>query len=67
MIFAAGLGTRLAPLTDGRPKALVPLANVPMLERVANRLIAAGADRLIINVHHFADQIERYVTDRNGF
>lgn len=67
MIFAAGLGTRLAPLTDRMPKALVPVGGVPMLERVARRLIAAGADRLIINTHHFAEQIVAFVSERSGF
>jgi len=67
MIFAAGLGTRLRPLTNDIPKALVPVAGVPMLERVARRLIAAGADRLIINAHHHADQIDEYVRERRGF
>lgn len=67
MLFAAGLGTRLAPITDTLPKALVPLAGVPMLERVAERVIAAGADRLIINVHHFAADVKRFAVERGGF
>ena len=67
MIFAAGLGTRLRPLTNTIPKALVPVAGVPMLERVAHRLIDAGADRLVINAHHHADQIVRFVEERDGF
>jgi NDP-sugar pyrophosphorylase family protein len=67
MIFAAGLGTRLRPLTDRIPKPLIPVADVPMLERVARRLIAAGADRLIINTSHLAEQIERFVAEREGF
>jgi NDP-sugar pyrophosphorylase family protein len=67
MIFAAGLGTRLRPLTDTLPKALVPVAGVPMLERVARRLVSAGADRLVINAHHHADQIEAFVRKRHGF
>lgn len=66
MIFAAGLGTRLRPLTDRIPKPLIPIAGVPMLERVARRLIDAGADRLIINTSHLAEQIERFVAER-GF
>lgn len=67
MILAAGLGTRLRPLTDHTPKALVEVAGVPLLERVARRLIEAGADRLIVNTHHLGEQIERYVEEREGF
>ncbi len=67
MILAAGLGTRLRPVTDHTPKALVEVAGVPMIERIARRLIAVGADRLIINLHHHADQIRSFVEDRNGF
>jgi N-acetyl-alpha-D-muramate 1-phosphate uridylyltransferase len=67
MILAAGLGTRLRPLTDRIPKALVPVAGVPMLERVAMRLIEAGADRLIINLHHFGQAIRDFVAERDGF
>jgi len=67
MILAAGLGTRLRPLTDATPKALIDVGGVCMLERVARRLIDAGADRLIVNVHHHAEQIERFIADRDGF
>lgn len=67
MILAAGLGTRLRPLTDRIPKALVRVGDVPVLERVAHRLIDAGADRLIVNVHHLGDQVEAYVGERQGF
>jgi NDP-sugar pyrophosphorylase family protein len=67
MIFAAGLGTRLRPLTNDRPKALVEVAGVPILERVARRLIAAGADRLIINTHHFGGEIAALVEAVHGF
>jgi NDP-sugar pyrophosphorylase family protein len=67
MIFAAGLGTRLRPLTDRKPKALVELGGTPILERVARRLIDAGADRLIINTHHFAELIDEFVKRRDGF
>ena len=66
-LLAAGLGTRLRPLTHSIPKALVPVAGVPMLERVARRVIDAGADRLVINVHHHAEQIVRFVEGRDGF
>lgn len=67
MIFAAGYGSRLRPLTDTIPKALVAVEGVPMLERVAMRLAAAGATRIVINAHHFADQIHRFVQEKNGF
>lgn len=67
MLLAAGLGTRLRPLTDHAPKALVDVGGLPILERVARRLVDAGADRLIINLHHFGEQIREYVAKRNGF
>jgi NDP-sugar pyrophosphorylase family protein len=67
MILAAGLGTRLGPITRARPKALVEVAGVSALEHVARRLIAVGADRLIINVHHHADLILEHVAARGGF
>jgi N-acetyl-alpha-D-muramate 1-phosphate uridylyltransferase len=67
MILAAGLGTRLRPLTDRTPKALVPIAGVSMLERVAQRMIEAGVDRLIVNVHHHAHQVLRLLDERDGF
>jgi NDP-sugar pyrophosphorylase family protein len=64
MILAAGLGTRLRPLTDHTPKALVDVGGVPMLERIARRLRDAGADRIIVNTHHLADQVEEYALSR---
>jgi NDP-sugar pyrophosphorylase family protein len=67
VIFAAGLGTRLKPLTDSRPKALVEVGGVAMLERTARRLISAGVDRLVINTHAFAQQIDDFVRARDGF
>ena len=67
MIFAAGLGTRLRPLTSDVPKALVDIGGVPILEHVARRLVDAGADRLIINTHPHPDQIRAFVRDRDGF
>ncbi len=57
MIFAAGLGTRLQPLTDHCPKALVSLAGRPLIDHVINKLRAAGATRIVVNVHHFADML----------
>lgn len=67
MLLAAGLGTRLRPLTNHTPKALVDVGGMPILERVARRVIAAGADRLIINTHHLGEQIQRFVSERHGF
>lgn len=67
MILAAGLGTRLRPLTDQTPKALVTVGGVPMLERVARRMIDAGVDRLVVNVHHLADQVVAFIDERHGF
>lgn len=67
MIFAAGLGTRLKPLTDTMPKALVPVEGEPMLKRVILRLKAMGMDRVVVNVHHFADMIIDYLAENNNF
>lgn len=67
MILAAGLGTRLGDITRDRPKALVEVAGATALEHVARRLIDAGADRLIINVHHHADAVVELVEARGGF
>ena len=61
MIFAAGLGTRLKPLTDTMPKALVPVGGTPLLDLVIRRLQQADYDRFIVNVHHFAQQIIDHV------
>ena len=65
LIFAAGLGTRLRPITDTMPKALVPVAGVPMLERVLCKLRDAGIDSFVVNVHHFAEQIETFLADHD--
>ena len=67
MIFAAGLGTRLRPLTDRMPKALVPVGGVPMLERVIEKLKAAGFTEFVVNVHHFASQIEDFLAENRNF
>ena len=61
MIFAAGLGTRLKPITDTLPKALVPVGGEPLLYHVITKLKAAGYTELVINVHHFAGQIREYL------
>ncbi|HEU0052675.1 MAG TPA: sugar phosphate nucleotidyltransferase [Longimicrobium sp.] len=63
LILAAGLGTRLRPLTDHTPKPLIDVAGTPMLARVAGRLVAAGADRLIVNTSHLAEKVEAWVAE----
>ena len=60
MILAAGLGTRLKPLTDRTPKALLAVRGRPLLAHVMDRLVAAGVTRLIVNTHHHADQIAAF-------
>lgn len=67
MIFAAGLGTRLQPLTNDRPKALVELAGRPLLEYVIRKMIDADVQRIVINVHHYAGQIEAFLRERHFF
>ena len=67
MIFAAGKGTRLKPLTDDMPKALVPMCGKPLLAHVIEKLKAAGYREIVINVHHFADMIEDYVRENGSF
>lgn len=67
MIFAAGLGTRLKPLTDTMPKALVRVGDKSLIERVIEKLKGAGADRIVVNVHHFASQIVDYLKDNANF
>ena len=67
LVFAAGLGTRLKPLTDTMPKALVPVSGIPLLERVMTKLVAAGYDDIVINVHHFADMIRDFVAAHDNF
>ncbi|MGN1244989.1 MAG: NDP-sugar synthase, partial [Muribaculaceae bacterium] len=67
MIFAAGLGTRLRPLTNDRPKALVEVAGKPMLRRVIDNLVSYGFDDIVVNVHHFGEKIIDYVAQNNAF
>ena len=67
MIFAAGLGTRLRPLTDTMPKALVRVGGEPLLHRVIMNLKAAGFERIVVNVHHFAEQIVDYLKTNDNF
>lgn len=67
MIFAAGLGTRLKPLTETMPKALVPLAGKPLLQWQVEQLRNAGITDIVVNVHHFPDQIIDAIRTNNGW
>ena len=67
MIFAAGLGTRLKPLTDRIPKALVRVGGEPLLKRVIFQLKDAGFTRIVVNVHHFSNQVIDYLRDNDNF
>lgn len=67
MIFAAGLGTRLRPLTDTLPKALVPLNGTTLLEYQIRMLRKAGIDDIVVNVHHFPDQIIDFLRRHDNF
>lgn len=64
MVLAAGLGTRLRPITDRMPKPLVPVGGRPMMDYVLDLLIEAGIKRVCVNVHHHADQMETYLAQR---
>ena len=65
MIFAAGLGTRLKPLTDTLPKALVPVCGRPLIEHICRKLKASGVEDAVVNVHHFAGMVEQWVENQN--
>lgn len=67
MIFAAGLGTRLKPYTDHCPKAMVDVAGRPMIAHQLLKLRQAGFCHVVINVHHYAEQVINYVNANNGF
>lgn len=67
MIFAAGLGTRLKPLTDTTPKALLPIGGKPMLEHVILKLKDAGFHQIVINIHHHGQQILDFLEANNNF
>ena len=61
MIFAAGLGTRLKPLTDSKPKALIEVNGKPLLQHAIEHLSKFGFNQIVINIHHFGDQIIDFV------
>lgn len=67
LIFAAGLGTRLKPLTDTMPKALVPYKGVPLLESVIGNLKSSGFEDIVINIHHFGEQIIDFISKNDNF
>lgn len=67
LIFAAGLGTRLKPLTDTMPKAMVPINGKPLVQILIEKLKVAGVSEVVINVHHFAQQIIDFVSANDGF
>jgi NDP-sugar pyrophosphorylase family protein len=67
MILAAGLGTRLKPLTDSIPKALIKIRGFALLELQIRKLQSEGFNNFVINVHHFADQIEEYLMQKKYF
>jgi NDP-sugar pyrophosphorylase family protein len=65
MVLAAGFGTRLKPLTLKKPKALIEVNGVPMIERVIKNLAASGIKEIVVNAHHLADQMEKYFSDND--
>jgi len=67
MIFAAGLGTRLKPITNDRPKALAKIHGTPLLEIIILRLVNYGFDEIIVNVHHYADMVMEFLESKNNF
>ena len=64
MVLSAGLGTRMRPLTERMPKPMVAVGGKPLIDHVLDRLAEAGVERAVVNVHHFADQLERHLAAR---
>lgn len=67
MILAAGLGSRLKPITDSKPKALVEVGGITLLERIILRLKSFGFNELIINIHHFGEQVIEFLNEKQNF
>jgi N-acetyl-alpha-D-muramate 1-phosphate uridylyltransferase len=65
MVLSAGLGTRMRPLTERMPKPLVEVGGKPLIDHILDRLAQAGVERAVVNVHHFAEQIERHLAARS--
>src|SRR6516162_2341986 len=66
MVLAAGLGQRMRPLTDRVPKPLINVRGRPLIDHVLDRLAAVGVEAAVVNVHHFADQIEQHLKPRRA-
>lgn len=66
MVLAAGLGTRMTPLTDARPKPLIPVCGKALIDYALDRFAAAGVARAVVNVHYLADQVETHVAQRRA-
>lgn len=67
IVLAAGLGTRMRPITDTMPKPLVPVGGKPMIDRALDALEKSGVDRAVVNVHHFADRMIAHLASRGDF
>ena len=65
-VLAAGKGERMRPLTNTIPKPLVPLAHKPLIDHVLDRLASAGIKRAVVNIHCFADKLEKHLAHRTG-
>lgn len=67
MILAAGVGSRLQPLTNGKPKALIPVGGVPMIEHIILKIKAAGFNCIVINIHHLSEQVIDFLSSKHNF
>ena len=65
MVLAAGIGSRMRPLTNDRPKALVEVGGKALIDHVLDRLAAAGVETAVVNIHHFADQMTAHLAHRS--
>src|SRR5215831_7237131 len=66
MVLAAGLGVRMRPLSDAKPKPLVAVGGKALIDHVLDRLVAVGVEMAVVNVHYLADQVERHVASRQA-